>query len=137
MRLAFADSGYWIALLNPQDGLHQKALQVSNEDLGRSIVTTELVLVEVLNDLSGRSAHLRAGAVRLVEELEANERVAVVSSERLLFRSALGLYRDRPDKTWSLTDCASFIVMQERGIAEALAHDVHFEQAGYRALLRA
>lgn len=37
---------------------------------------------------------------------------------------------------WSLTDCSSFIVMEERGLADAMTADRHFEQAGFRALLR-
>ena len=53
-----------------------------------------------------------------------------------LFAAGLDLYRNRPDKAWSLTDCISFVVMRERSITEALAYDRHFEQAGFRALLR-
>ena len=52
------------------------------------------------------------------------------------FRVAVERYAERPDQTWSLTDCASFIVMEERGITDALAHDRDFEQAGFTALLR-
>ena len=40
------------------------------------------------------------------------------------------------DKGWSLGDCVSFVVMEHRSITEALAHDLHFVQAGFRALLR-
>jgi predicted nucleic acid-binding protein len=43
-------------------------------------------------------------------------------------------YRERPDKDWGLTDCVSFVVMQDRGLSEALATDEHFQQAGYRAI---
>jgi predicted nucleic acid-binding protein len=136
MKLTFADSGYWIASLHPRDRLHEKARRLAEQSTDWRIVTTELVLVEVLNNLSKRGATLRRTAVAFIGKLESRERVEIVATSPALFRSALGLYRDRPDKTWSLTDCASFIVMQERGIAEALAHDVHFEQAGYRALLR-
>jgi predicted nucleic acid-binding protein len=46
------------------------------------------------------------------------------------------LYDARPDKKWTLTDCISFVVMQERGITEALTGDQHFEQAGFTALLK-
>jgi predicted nucleic acid-binding protein len=37
---------------------------------------------------------------------------------------------------WGLVDCISFIVMQNRGITDALTADIHFQQAGFRALLR-
>ena len=53
-----------------------------------------------------------------------------------LFQRGWDFYEARIDKDWSLTDCLSFVVMQERGVNEALAHDHHFEQAGFRALLR-
>lgn len=46
------------------------------------------------------------------------------------------LLKSRPDKEWSLVDAASFIVMQERGIIEALTTDHHFEQAGFVRLLK-
>ncbi len=52
-----------------------------------------------------------------------------------LYQQAFDLFRDRPDKEWGLIDCASFVVMQ-RGLTEALTPDEHFEQAGFRALLR-
>lgn len=52
------------------------------------------------------------------------------------FRAAVERYAERPDQTWSLADRASFIVMEERGITDALAHDRDFEQAGFTALLR-
>jgi uncharacterized protein len=53
-----------------------------------------------------------------------------------LFAEGLKLHRDRPDKGWSLTDCVSFIVMQRHKASDALTYDQHFEQAGFRALLR-
>jgi predicted nucleic acid-binding protein len=59
-----------------------------------------------------------------------------VSQTPELFRDALALYQHRPDKSWSLTDCASFLIMDRQQIAEALTHDRHFEQRGYRTLLR-
>ena len=45
------------------------------------------------------------------------------------------LYRERADKEWPLTDCISFVVMQDHGLSEALTADHHFEQAGFKALL--
>ena len=53
-----------------------------------------------------------------------------------LFHRARELFRERPDKQWGITDCISFVVMQEHDVTEALTADQHFEQAGHRALLR-
>jgi uncharacterized protein len=86
--------------------------------------------------LSGRGSHLRNEAIRTVEDLDKDARIELVPQTPKLFRQALALYGNRPDKDWSLTDCASFVIMNERRITEALTHDRHFEQGGYRALLR-
>jgi len=51
--------------------------------------------------------------------------------------SAIELYRERPDKNWSLTDCLSFVVMERRRVTEALTTGHHFEQAGLKALMLA
>ncbi len=47
----------------------------------------------------------------------------------------VALYADRADKHWSLTDCISFIVMEDRGIRDALTGDHRFQQGGFNALL--
>lgn len=72
-----------------------------------------------------------------VDRIRANPNVEVVPQASLQFGRAYDRYRARLDQGWSLTDCASFVLMQERGLLEALAHDKHFEQAGFKALLRA
>ncbi|MEM9245367.1 MAG: PIN domain-containing protein [Cyanobacteria bacterium P01_F01_bin.153] len=136
MKTVFADTGYWVALLNPKDDLHAKAVQVTQEILPAQIMTTEFVLVELLNGASKRGDRLRAAALKLVEGILADPSVEVVASTTDLFQAAMELYRQRLDKRWSHTDCASFCVMNKRRIVEALAYDYHFEQAGFVALLR-
>lgn len=134
MKTVFADTGYWVAALNPRDQLHAKARAVS-QSLGKfRILTTEMVLAELLGALS--EVTLRPSAVRGTETIRANPNVEVVPQTSLQFQSAFELYRSMDDKEWSLTDCASFVLMRERAIGEALAHDRHFEQAGFVALLR-
>lgn len=134
MKTVFADTGYWLALLNPRDQLHGK-VRIVSASLGQvRIVTTEMVLDELLAGLSALAA--RATAVNAVDKVFANPNVEVVPQTSLQFREALDLYKSRMDKEWSLTDCASFNLMKERGIVEALAHDEHFVQAGFVALLR-
>ena len=53
-----------------------------------------------------------------------------------LFDNSLALFGNRDDKEWSLTDCMSFVVMETRGITDALTPDEHFNQAGFQALMR-
>lgn len=57
------------------------------------------------------------------------------SVDTTLLKRALQLYTARADKTWGLTDCISFVVMQDQKLTEAITADQHFVQAGYRALL--
>ncbi len=136
MREVFADAAYWIAVLNPRDGLHAKAREVSKSLNKFRILTSEMVLTEVLNSLGDKGPQLREAAVRTVDSLRSNANVSVVPQTSIQFRAALRRYRDRADKEWGLTDCASFLIMEERRIRQALAHDRHFQQAGFRVLLR-
>lgn len=136
MRIVFADTGYWIALVNPDDDLHHKAIEISKTLSSVYIVTSEMVLTEVLNDFSKRGDFFRQAAIDLIENLIQNHNVSVVPQTSVHFWEGILLYKQRPDKRWSLTDCVSFRIMQEYGIIEALAYDKHFEQAGFKALLR-
>ncbi len=132
----FLDTAYAIALSSPQDQFHLRAIQLAEhlENSQAILVTTRAVLVEIGNTLA-KQRHRLAG-VRLLRSLEADPGVEIVSLSDELYQRALQLYRDRPDKEWGLTDCISFVVMQERGLYEALTTDEHFQQAGFRALLR-
>ena len=136
MNALFADAGYWIALFNPRDQLHTKAITVSNSLQGRPIVTSQMALIEFLNHYAALGQPFRQHAVQIVRSLQDDADVEVVLQTEAQFAAALTLYTQRPDKEWGLTDCASFLIMQERGITEALAHDDHFQQAGFVALLR-
>lgn len=134
MRVVFADAGYWVALLDPRGNLHQRAVNTS-KGLGKiRIVKTEMVLSELLAALSRQAVRLIA--VRGVDSIRQNPNVEVVPHTSLQFEGAYARYRSHADKEWSLMDCASFELMAMRGPFEALARDVHFEQAGFVALLR-
>lgn len=136
MKTVFADTGYWIALLDRQDTLHDKAVQLSKAIAPCRITTTEMVLTEVLNYFAQRGRFLKAATIAMLQKLESNPAIEVVASSSELFDQGLTLYQQRPDQAWSHTDCASFCIMQQNGILEALAYDKHFEQAGFVALLR-
>lgn len=141
MNPVFADTGCWIALLNPRDGLHAMALHVERSLRPRTLCTTEMVLAELLNEMAARGAPLRSAAIAFCAALQAradqpNADVLIVPQTPELFRTACSVYRQHRDKAWSLTDCASYAGMRERGLSDALTHDRHFEQMGFVALLR-
>jgi len=133
MSEVFADTFYFLALLSPTDAANRKAREVT---VGQpaTLVTTAWVLTELANSLAGRRT--RAGFLKMSDSLRSNPAVVIVAPEQGLFEAGIELYAARPDKDWSLTDCISFLVMQRRGITDALTGDRHFAQAGFRTLLR-
>ena len=132
MKPVFGDSLYFLALVNPRDAYHARAVEFARHWRG-VIVTTRWVLAEVGDGLSGEAN--RALAVRLIEQAASSVRFRVVQGSDDLFERGFDLYRRRGDKEWSLTDCVSFIVMADERITEALTGDRHFVQAGFTALL--
>lgn len=136
MKAVFADTRYWVAVLNPDDELHEKAMSISAGLGNVSFITSEMVLTEVLNYFAGSQNQLRQAAVALVQRLSRHSESTIVPQTSHQFQAALSLYEDRHDKTWSLTDCSSFQIMERRQIAESLTHDKHFQQAGFKSLLR-
>lgn len=136
MRSVFVDTAYWIALLNPRDFLHTRVKTVSSKLGSVRLVTSEMVLTELLNEFATRGEDLRKAAANTILRLREDSRVLIVPQTSALFQEAFVLYSTRGDKGWSQTDCASFRIMEDRGITQALTHDRHFEQAGFVALLR-
>jgi uncharacterized protein len=134
MRRIFADTSFWMGLVNPRDQIHQKAVSVSRQLSSESLVTTDMVLVEVLNSFS--DSLYREAVGRMVASLRQDQNLTIVPQTRAQFENALDRYRQAADKGWSLTDCASFQVMEAEQIRAALTHDQHFAQAGFEALLR-
>ncbi|MBI2805724.1 MAG: type II toxin-antitoxin system VapC family toxin [Planctomycetes bacterium] len=131
--MILVDTGYVLALVNPGDSLHQRARAWAGA-ITEPLIVTEYVLWEIVNSLSLPVDRPKARAV--VSSLRAASDCEVIPASGELFDAGLDLHARRPDKEWSLTDCISFVVMQRRGLTRALAHDHHFEQAGFEALLR-
>ncbi|MBV8858882.1 MAG: type II toxin-antitoxin system VapC family toxin [Acidobacteria bacterium] len=135
-RVVFLDTSYAIALSARADQLHEPAVRVAelleSEDV--SLVTTRAVTLEIGNALS--KLKYRAEATELLQSLEDDPAVEIVPLTEELYERAYQLYAGRPDKEWGLTDCVSFVVMQDHGLTEALTADEHFRQAGFSAMLR-
>ena len=78
----------------------------------------------------------RPAFLRLLETLKSSQDVKIIPTTVELFDRGVQLYAERADKEWWLTDCISFVVMADEGLADALTCDHHFEQAGFKALLK-
>jgi predicted nucleic acid-binding protein len=128
----FADTFYFLALLNTAEAAHELAVTASCVT-GRKFLTTEFVLVELADALSRPQD--RAEFFAVWEAIGRDGNFRVVSASSALLQRGLALYQARMDKEWSLTDCISFVVMQEENLREALTGGRHFEQAGFIALL--
>jgi predicted nucleic acid-binding protein len=75
-------------------------------------------------------------SIKLLSSLENDKTVTIIPLSETLYQKAFQLYCQRNDKNWGIVDYISFIVMEEHKITEALTTDIHFQQAGFRALLR-
>ena len=133
MKKVFGDTFYFLALLDSRESRHSLALAASR-DARMQLVTTEWVLTEFAD--AYHHPNDRADFVALYRALASDPRVQIIAADTRLFQRAIDLYENRPDKDWSLTDCISFVVMQDEGIQDALTGDRHFEQAGFHSLLK-
>ncbi len=162
MQKIYVDTAAWIALINTRDALHTLAWQVfdnlqkrvvslyrvdkvigdevstlygyTTQKRKTQLVTTEFILLEVADALS--SPPLRAKAVTFINRLRQHSLLEILPASAQLLADGWVLYCQRPDKEWSLTDCISFSVMTQQQIMDAFTSDHHFEQAGFRILLK-
>jgi predicted nucleic acid-binding protein len=132
MRSVFADTFHFLALLKADDPHHQRAVEL-HRVRWQSIVTTDCVLLEIGDACCSPADH--GDFLSLYESIPNDRRVQIVRLTPDPLGRGVALFRSRADKNWPLTDCISFVVMQEQGLSEALTADHHFEQAGFKALL--
>jgi len=134
MKPVFLDTGYLIALEAGDDQNH-KAARRHWERFSRRLpplVTTSLVFAEVVTFFNGKGQH--AKAVEIGNRLLESPTVTLVQVDEPGLLAAWEYFQQHADKSFSLADCASFLVMRERGIEQALAFDRHFTQAGFQKL---
>lgn len=133
----FVDTAAWIALLNADDALHEQARQIRGMLAQRKtrLMTTEFVLLEVADALSAPA--LRSHTAAYVDSLRQLAILQIVSASQELLVEGWALYKRRPDKDWSLTDCISFVVMMLEHSRQAFTSDHNFEQAGVVKLMSA
>jgi predicted nucleic acid-binding protein len=131
----FADTLYWVAVLNPKDQWHRQAVEARRRLGDIKVVTTETVLIEMLNYFSEYGSMARKTAVDAARTIIEDEEVQYIPHASETFSDALNFYESRSDKGYSLTDCVSMLTMKNLDVREILTHDNHFEQEGFAILL--
>jgi predicted nucleic acid-binding protein len=129
----FIDTSYFLALLNSRDKYHQVAKVVAAK-VTPPFITSEAVLFELGNALA--KPPFRLLGIQALQKIRSDVNIEIVPILPELFDQTVAFYQSRTDKAWGLTDCSSFVVMQQRGLREALTADKHFEQAGFKRLLQ-
>src|ERR1700687_3779276 len=112
MTKVFGDAFYFLALLSKKDVYHGRAVQWSKSFTG-ALVTTEWVLLELADGLASTKNRIAFSQTR--QRLLTGANYKVIPLDPALHESGIHLYDSRPDKAWSLTDCISFLVMQQEG----------------------
>ena len=135
MRRLFVDTIYFVALINPNDQWREKAVQIKSEISDAKFITTEIVLIEVLNFLCEYGENLRRQVSLFVRDILEDADFEVVPHTESALLEGLELYESRLDKGYSLTDCISMNVCRELDITEILTHDHHFEQESFKILM--
>ena len=130
----FIDTSFIIAILNPNDQYNKIAQKYIN-DLFQDyeVWTSEAVLFELGNAFAKTNREL---VNRFISNLRRSNYVHIIWGSEILFQKALTIYSQHQDKNWSLTDCLSFIIMNENDLNVAYSSDHHFEQAGFQYILR-
>jgi hypothetical protein len=135
MKKVFVDTAAWLALINIDDDFHQLAKQVKKrlQQEGYQFVTTDFIFLEVADALT--SPLIRSSTISFINRLKNLPMLEVIPVSNSLFEQGWLLYSQRIDKDWGLTDCISFVVMQQFNISLAFTSDKHFQQAGFTRLL--
>lgn len=137
MNEVFVDTSGWANAFVKTEPYYTEASTLVKqwEQNNRRVITTNYVLSELI-PLFIRMGVPRANSLNHIKVLRAIDWVEIVHIDESLDQKAWQLLADRSDKEWSLVDAASFIVMQDRGMTDALTADHHFEQAGFVRLLK-
>ncbi len=135
MRLVFADTLYWGAVLHPLDQYRAQAIRSREALADLHLVTTDEVLTELLDGLAQRGTRLRQAAAQAVRTILKDQRATVHPQSRESFLAGLRLYEQRSDKGYSLVDCVSMTTMRRQRILEVLTNDHHFIQEVFKIVL--
>jgi predicted nucleic acid-binding protein len=127
----FVDTGAWFAYVNAADPDHQRVRPILDRASGR-FVTSNYVFDETVTLTQARLGHRLAVTVgRTLQNVAVVELLSITPADE---RAAWSLFEKRADKSYSFTDCTSFVLMRREKIATAVALDEHFSQEGFIAV---
>ncbi len=82
----FVDAQYWVAFINPKDQWHDKAVKCA-----RPWVTTESVLIEVLNYFGEYGERFRIRAAQMIQTVVNSSELEVIEQTRESFLAGVAL----------------------------------------------
>ena len=127
----FVDTSAWFAYVNAGDPDHQRVRAALDDPPGR-LVTSNFVFDETVTLAQARLGHRRAVAIgRTLLDPALVEFLRVTPADE---HAGWTLFERRPDKSYSFTDCTSFVVMRRLRLERAVALDAHFSQEGFEVL---
>lgn len=137
MRILFADTFYWIALINPRDAWHDEVMKF-NYTLTNNykLLLTDGVVDEVFAFFSKQGEQMRKKTYALYQAMLNDRNIEIITPTPQHRQAGIELYGKRLDKGYSLTDCISMVVMKDRNVLEVLTHDVHFAQEGFTIIFQ-
>ena len=127
--MTFADTSFWVALINSRDERHEQARALWSRFADSGVMTTDHVRGETWTVLRRRAGHRTA--VSFLDALADAARVAVIRVEPPQQDDALRWLRRHDERTYSFVDATSFVAMRDGQMTEALAFDGDFSAAGF------
>lgn len=127
------DTSGLLCYLYRDEPLNQQAIELlknTTRSITHSHVLAELVALAQVRH------YPRLATLEFIGNLLENPDIETIWIDKSLHQAAVQLLLKRPDKTYSLCDAVSFVLMRQRGITKALTTDRHFEQEGFQRLLR-
>jgi uncharacterized protein len=131
VRRVFVDTGGFVALLVAEDRMHDRAATLFDTASQEhwALVRTNSVLVETYSVLLARARNGRRAAIAFRDAVQASAAALAVERVRADDElNAIALVRTHTDKSYSLCDAQSFVVMERLGVTEAVAFDRHFRE---------
>ncbi len=134
MKAIFADTFYWIALINSRDTWHLQAIKVSQEISNSPLIISDGIIDELFAYSSKRGDLMRLKVSEIYKSFLKDPNIQIISYTTEIRQKGIDLYEQRPDKGYSLVDCISMMIMKEMGVSEVLTNDKHFAQEGFTIL---